>query len=216
MRPGGTRVPVQKSEGEEAGLLQRRTGQLPPEREEGLMEVHALPAELTLEATARPDTQGILGEVSHRQREAMLAAVATVEAAHRYAHRPSQIRGVHVVVPATRQHPRRLAHRIGAHLLNDSHAPSPSPPSPGDCSLERTFLPRSPVYRVGLTWRVGRAGGAACGMARCPACSDPTAQVGWTCRPSRPGHREVQEGEVSPRKHSPCGSALGDCSPWET
>ena len=76
------RVPVQERESEEAGFLQRPGDQLPPEGEEGLTETHALPSELTLETAARPHAQGVLGEVPHRQREPVLAAVTPVETAH--------------------------------------------------------------------------------------------------------------------------------------
>jgi hypothetical protein len=144
MRPGDVRVPVQEGEGEEAGLLQGRTDQLPPEGEEGLTEVPILPAVLTLEAAARADAQGILREVSHRQREAVLAAVAPVESAHRHAQRPGQLRGLHVLVPPTRQQPRRLAHGVDAHLLQNPHAPSPCPS--GRLSAGRNL----PSTRTGL------------------------------------------------------------------
>gem|GEM_PF-6050017 len=111
------RVPVQEGEVEEARLPQRPPGQFPPEGEEGLGEVHPRLAVLQHEGHVSLVAQLLLGEVTHRQRQASLVAVVPVHRAHRHAHGLRQPRGLHVVIAPPRQQPRRLAHGVRMHHL---------------------------------------------------------------------------------------------------
>jgi hypothetical protein len=133
IRPGRREVgrPVQEGEAEEAGVVQRPPGRLPPEVEEGPAEVRAGRPALPLELVARHRAQRVLGEVAHRQREALLAAVLAVQRAHRHVRGPRQFLRPHrVVAPLSQQH-RHVPHEVGMALLpHPPHAPSSSSPPP--------------------------------------------------------------------------------------
>ena len=110
--------------------MQRPPGRLPPEVEEGPAEVRAGRPALPLELVARHRAQRVLGEVAHRQREALLAAMLAVQRAHRHVRGPRQLLRPHrVVAPLPQQH-RHVSHEVGMALLpHPPHDPSPSSPS---------------------------------------------------------------------------------------
>ena len=181
VRPMSLRMPVQEGEAEEVPLVQRPHAQFPPEGVEGVEVVQARPHMRHEERDVRLVAELLLGEVPHRQGQAQLAAIAAVQRTHRHTQGPGQLAGLHVVIAAPRQESRCLAHGARMHHLQEPHAPSP--PRPGGCPPERTFLPRGPVYRVGLTW--GTPPGDA------PGC--------WpAARSSPPGHPGIQAPVLRP------------------
>ncbi len=139
--PHVLRVPVQEGEAEERRLAHREEGQLLPEDEEGLAEaeVPSRHQELAVHVLA----QLLLGEGAHRQGEAALAAIVTVERAHRHARHLRQLRGAHVVVAPPRHQLRRLAHRPGNQVLQNRLRLHPRLPTPGG-------LPRGRNVHSGL------------------------------------------------------------------
>jgi hypothetical protein len=135
------RVPVQEGEAEERRLSQREEGQLPPEGMEGLAVVRCRPQARPAVRIPRHPAQELLGEAAHLASKAQLAAVVTVQRAYRDARHPGQLLGPHVVVAAPGQKPRRVAHDVGPHLLQNPHAPPPPPARAGLRRKECSFRP---------------------------------------------------------------------------
>ncbi len=122
------RMPVQEGEAEEVRMPQRPPDQFPPEGVEGPAEVHARLHMLHEEGDVGPVAEFPLGVVAHGQRQALLAAVVPVQRAHREAHGPRQLAGLHVVVAPPRQQRRRRVHGLGVHHLQNPHPlPLPAP-----------------------------------------------------------------------------------------
>jgi hypothetical protein len=91
-------VPVHEGEVEELRPRRRAQGQFPPEGVEGLAEAAFRRPGLHLEDSSRLTTYLALGELAHELGKAALAAVASVEGAHRHASVPGHLLGSDVAI----------------------------------------------------------------------------------------------------------------------
>jgi hypothetical protein len=132
---------VHEGEVEELRPRHRAQGQLPPERLEALAEAAFRLLALHLEDDAPPATDLAIRELAHELGEAVLAAIAPVEGAHRHAGGLGHLLGAHVA-QATQRHERRgLPHGHEVQLFQAPHAsyPLPAPPRGAPRWKEHSF-----------------------------------------------------------------------------
>ncbi len=176
------RVVVKEGESHEVGLQQRPGRELAPEGDEDV--VKALPQRVAIRHLVGDEAgvgQLALGEGPYRPRDALLAAVVTIQRAHREPRGPGQFRGPDVVETPLRQQLRRVTQPESAHLRQRVHSPVPLPSRP---SRGRNVPSTMTCLQGGsdTRWEVGSgaSGAASEGGATRAAASSP--RVGCSAR----------------------------------
>ncbi len=149
-RLGAVWMPVQEGETEERGVLDGPPRDFTPDIEEYPAEsMGPRVFECHLEGDVPHVCELTFGILSYRRREALLAAVAPVHGANRHPHGASELPGLDIVEALAREHRRCVPH-VESHQHGwTEHRPTPTVRE--RIRVEGTFLPRLPVYRVGLT-----------------------------------------------------------------
>jgi hypothetical protein len=144
------RMPVQEGEAEEVPLRQRVAHQSLPEGEEGRGEGITGLAMVHAEGHIGFEGEVALGVLTHRQGQAQLAAVMTVEAAHRHAHGLGQFARRHILKAPPCQWFGRLTHAVGMNLLHKPGHPLNPFPAAGTrpARNERSFRQHLSTGRV--------------------------------------------------------------------
>jgi hypothetical protein len=150
VRPVLVRMPVQEGEAKEVRLRQRVAHQSLPEGEESRSEGSTGLAMVPAEGDIGFEGEVALGVLAHCQGQPQLAAVMTVEAAHRHAHGLGQFARLHILKAPLRQRPGRLAHAVGMNLLHKPGHPLNSFPAAGTqpARNERSFRQHLSTGRV--------------------------------------------------------------------
>ncbi len=156
------RMVVKEGEAHEVGLQQRPGRELAPEGDEDVAK--ALPQRVAIRHLVSDETrvgQLALGEGPYRPRDALLAAVVTIQRAHREPRGPGQFRGPDVVEPPLCQQLRRVTQPESAHLRQRVHPPVPLPSRP---SRGRNVPSTTTCLQGGADtrWEVGSARQRSC------------------------------------------------------